>query len=414
MPLSATHPLTPGRPTVAAAAICLLQFGIVANVHALQRVTRDDAVAAALATAPRATLLRADSAAAYARVTTARQWENPTASASYSKAVPSQHYAINLPLDFPWLRGPRIGSADAAAGAARWRYQFDRAALGFEADTAYTRALAAASRAELSRDNLLAADSLVVLARLRRDAGDGTDLDVQLAEVNAGQLANRAADDSLERSSAVLAVQALMGLPADRVTITLADSLGAPPPADSGRAGEPLLVAVAADVERSAELAATLERRRVYGSASFAAGFETGDPSLPPGVLPTIGIAIPFPVFNRNSGAVQLADAERERARAGLALARIEVASQVTRARRALTLALARVARDRRLLDGARRVSSLSLLAYREGAAALPSVLEAHRTAREALATYIDDVAAAHRAAGLVKLLTLTATRTQP
>ena len=414
MPLPATHPVTPGRPTLAAAAFCLLQFGIAADIHAQQRVTRDDAVAAALATAPRATLLRADSAAARARVTTARQWDNPTVSASYSKSAPTQHYGLDLPLDFPWLRRARIGSVEASAGAARWRYQFARAALGFEVDTAYTHALAAASRAELSRENVLAADSLVVLARLRRDAGDGTDLDVQLAEVSAGQLANRAADDSLERSSAVLVVQGLRGLPTDRVAIKLADSLGAPAPADSARTGEPLLVAAAADAERSAQLAAALERRRVFGSASFSAGFEAGDPSLPPGALPTIGIAIPFPLFNRNNGAVQLADAERDRARAELALARLETASQMTRARRALTLALERVARDRRLLDGARRVSALSLLAYREGAAALPSVLEAQRTARDALATYIDDVAAARSAAGLVKLLTLTATRPQP
>ena len=143
-------------------------------------------------------------------------------------------------------------------------------------------------------------------------------------------------------------------------------------------------------------------------------GFEAGEPTLAPGALPTIGLSIPIPLFNRNDGAVQLADAERDRARAELALARLEAASQLTRARRALTLALERVARDRRLLDGAGRVSALSLLAYREGAAALPSVLEAQRTAREALATYIDDVAMARTAAGVVRLLTLTANRTQP
>jgi cobalt-zinc-cadmium efflux system outer membrane protein len=414
MPIPVTHLVLPGRATCAAILASLLSLAAAAGAQPQQRVTREDAVAAALATAPRATLLRADSAAARARVTSARQWDNPTLSAAYSQSAPTQHYGLDLPLDFPWLRRARIGSAEAAAGAARWRYQFDRAALGFEVDTAYTHALASASRAVLSRANVLAADSLVVLARLRRDAGDGTDLDVQLSEVNAGQMANRAADDSLERSSALLVVQALMGLPTDRVVIALADTLAAPAFAESAATGEPLLVAAAVDAEHSAELGATLERRRVFGSASLQAGFEAGDPSQPPGALPTIGLSIPIPLFNRNDGAVQLADAEHARARAELALARLEAASQVTRARRALTLALERVARDRRLLDGAGRVSALSLLAYREGAAALPSVLEAQRTAREALATYIDDVAAARTAAGVVRLLTLTANRTQP
>jgi len=48
----------------------------------------------------------------------------------------------------------------------------------------------------------------------------------------------------------------------------------------------------------------------------------------------------------------------------------------------------------------------MSLQAYAEGVVALPNVLEAHRNAREALARYIDDVAAANDAAAAVRLLT--------
>jgi hypothetical protein len=46
----------------------------------------------------------------------------------------------------------------------------------------------------------------------------------------------------------------------------------------------------------------------------------------------------------------------------------------------------------------------MALRAYAEGAVALPSVLEAQRTSREALARYIDDVAAALDAAAAVRL----------
>ena len=48
----------------------------------------------------------------------------------------------------------------------------------------------------------------------------------------------------------------------------------------------------------------------------------------------------------------------------------------------------------------------ISLRAYSEGAAALASVLEAQRNAREILARYIDDLAAADAATRAVKLLT--------
>jgi hypothetical protein len=88
------------------------------------------------------------------------------------------------------------------------------------------------------------------------------------------------------------------------------------------------------------------------------------------------------------------------------------VNAALARAHRAAAVAQERAARSQRLLEGANRVASLSLLAYREGAAALASVLEAQRTARETLAQYVEDVAAARNAAGLVRLLTLTANRT--
>src|SRR3989440_8775450 len=94
----------------------------------------------------------------------------------------------------------------------------------------YTRALAALAHARLSRRTASDADSLLRMAQLRREVGDASELDVRLAEVNAGQLENIAADDALVAVDALLAVQLAMGLPAETPTITLADSLVPPPP----------------------------------------------------------------------------------------------------------------------------------------------------------------------------------------
>src|SRR5207247_10227417 len=74
------------------------------------------------------------------------------------------------------------------------------------------------------------ADSLHTMARLRREVGHAGDLDVRLAAVNAGQLENVASDDSLTSVAALLSVQLAMGLPGEESSITLADSLGPPPP----------------------------------------------------------------------------------------------------------------------------------------------------------------------------------------
>ena len=379
-----------------------------ASLSAQQPVTREQAAAAALVRGARAAFGRADTAAAGGVLHGARLYPNPSASASYSKDVPHYHVVADLPLDLPWIRSARIGAAASARDAARYGFAFERAAIRFDVDTTYTRALASFARARLSRRTALDADSLRKMAQLRREVGDVSELDVRLATVNAGQLENIAADDSAAAVQALLAVQLAMGLPAEDVTIVLADSLA--PPLDSmpPAAGEPLPVAAAAATLRSSERALALAHRSVFAAPSLQVGFDNGDPGGERGLLPTVGLSLPLPLFNWNGGEVRQAAAARDRAQAGLDLVRRETGAEQARARRGFTLALARLERDRRLLSSADRVAAMSLQAYAEGVVALPNVLEAHRNAREALARYIDDVAAANDAAAAVRLLTTT------
>src|SRR5438105_9094571 len=199
-----------------------------ASLSAQQPVTREQAAAAALVRGARAAFGRADTAAAGGVLHGARLYPNPSASASYSKDVPHYHVVADLPLDLPWIRSARIGAAASARDAARYGFAFERAAIRFDVDTTYTRALAAFARARLSRRTARDADSLLTMARLRREVGDVSELDVRLAEVNAGQLESIAVDDSLAALDALLGVQLAMGLPADAPGITLVDSLAPP------------------------------------------------------------------------------------------------------------------------------------------------------------------------------------------
>ncbi|HVH68941.1 MAG TPA: TolC family protein [Gemmatimonadales bacterium] len=380
-------------------------------LRAQQPVTRVDAIAAALERGARAALGRADTAFAAGVLRTARAFSNPSLAATYTKDVPHQHYVADFPLDLPWLRSARIGAAASARDATRYGFGFERAAIRFEMDTTYTHALAALAHARLSRRTASDADSLLRMARLRRDVGDVSELDVRLAEVNAGQLENVAVDDSLAALDALLAVQLAMGLPGTTPTITLVDSL-VPPSDTAPDGGEPLRVAAAAATLRSEERALTLAHRSVFLSPNLQIGVETDDPSEPPGtLLPTVGFSLPLPLFNWNGGQIGQARAARDHAQANLDLTRRESAAEAARARRALVAALARVARGRRLLESADRVAAMSLRAYAEGAIPLANVLEAQRNAREALGRYIDDLALASDARGAVRLLTTTVDR---
>ncbi len=386
------------------------QLFIVAPVLlcAQQPVSRADAVAAALARGSRVSVGRADTTAALGGVRAARAFPNPTFSGSYTKDPPNYHALADLPLDMPWLRSPRIGAAEAARDAARYQFAFERAAIRFDVDTTYTRSLATALHARLSRRTAEDADSLLKIAELRRDVGDVSELDVRLAAVNAGQLANTALDDSLAALSVLLSLQLQMGLTGDAPVITLRDSLVPPPDSIApANPGDLLPVAAAAASLRSAERTVTFTRARRF-APSIEVGFDKVDPSspTPDQLLPVIGFSLPVPLFNWSRGDITRATAERDRARAELDLTRRETAAALARARRELAAARDRLRRSAALVASADRVAAMSLQAYGEGAVALANVLEAHRNAREILARYIDDLAAADAAARTLRWLT--------
>ena len=372
-----------------------------------QPVTRQQAVESAVTRGARAAVARADTLVGSAQLLAASARENPSLAATYSKSTPHYHAIVDLPLDVSGARRARIRSAEATRLASQYRFAFARATAELDADTTYTRALAALERVRLAHRNAKDADSLRRMAIIRRDAGDASELDVLLATVNAGQAANLAANDSLTLVSSLFDLQSVMGLDTNRIFLIPIDSLTLP------LSLEPMLapaltlpVAAAEQTLTAAELGVSVQRRSVFTPFSIQAGFEKGDPS-DPGILPTFGVSLPLPLLNRNRGPIAQAEAERERARAELALARVETQAALGHASRQRTLAFEKIRRDRQLVESANRIAAMSLTAYREGAQGLPAVLEAQRNAREILSQYIADLAEAWIATATLRLYTL-------
>jgi len=359
----------------------------------LTPVTRAQALEMALERGARLGVARADTAAAAAQVVAARVRPNPSFTASYSKSVPTYHYSFDIPFDFPTLRQMRIRAAQTGLEAANLRYTLARAMIALDADTTYTRAVAARERLALSRRTAQGADSLRRMVERRRDAGDASDMDVELARVTAGQAANTAAADSLELVSTLLDLQGVLGMRSETLDVIATDSLVAPPEAIAARPVTLGEAAASLSLE-SATLSARLQRRSIWTTPSLSLGFEHGDPDQP-GILPTFGLGIALPLFDRNRGGIAQAEAERARAAAELTLAQVEARNQVAHATRERALAIARVERDQQVTASANRVAAMSLTAYREGASSLSNVIEAFRTSREVLAQYITDLAAA-------------------
>ncbi|MDQ6829470.1 MAG: TolC family protein, partial [Gemmatimonadota bacterium] len=252
------------------ALLALARGGVDAQQGNTGPLTREAAVGMALSRGSQAALASVTARGVEAQLLSARAIPNPTLVASYSKSTPQYHAALEIPLDYLTLRPLRVSAALSAADAAHYRLAFERAAVRLDVDTLYTRASAQRARAALSKRNAIDADSLLTVARVRRDAGDASTLDVELARVNAGQAENAAASDSLAAIATLLDLQATLGLPATEITIGLADSLTVPSVDSLTRlasapmpplAGTPLSVAAAERDLRAAELALSLERR---------------------------------------------------------------------------------------------------------------------------------------------------------
>jgi len=382
---------------------------------AQQRVTLEQARAAALANGSRIRIAAADEALARADAMTARGFPNPTVTADYSKSPPQYHLTADQPLEFPWSRSARIRAAQAGALGARYRLHIEEAAVRYAVDSAYVQAAAARELYLLSARTEREGEELVQIARTREHAGDASELDVELALVAQGGLQSTALADSLAAVGAVLDLQALMGMPAAaHPTIVLADSLASlpglvPPAPGVAGGGVPLRTAAAeADIRaRTASLA--VERANRWAAPSIMGGVEWHDPTGgEKGYLPTFGVSIPVPLWDRNRGPILAAQAGLQRARAELEAAEREGAAALAAAERSRAAAALNVERGRALLAHAERVVALSTRGYREGAFPITTVIDARRAARDVLWQYVQDLAAlrsAESAAALARIV---------
>ncbi|HEY8309771.1 MAG TPA: TolC family protein [Gemmatimonadaceae bacterium] len=377
---------------------------------AQQPLSRAEAIQTALGKSVLVTAISADTLAAAARLRSAREYPNPSLTLSYSKDAPQNHILFGVPLDLPGVRGARVRAAEAGRASARFGFLAARAAIELNVDTMYTTAQGAELRAALSHSTAVDAAKLLTDTKARRDAGDASDLDVNLAEVSAAQAANIANGDSLEAIDTRLELQAAMGLRGDTIIVELRDSLAAPrvgiAASESALATSPTIAAASAAVT-AAQQTLIFERRSVVGVPSIQFGADAHDAvGGQKGLLPTVGIALPMPLFNHNAGAVEAAHAEVTRAQAGLEIARLDVSTQLARARRTRSIAESRIARDRTIMDAATSNVSMTERAYAAGEMAIGNILEARRAQHDAQAQYVTDLVSANVGAALVRVLT--------
>ena len=197
-----------------ASAAVVLWLAVVSPLSVLsaqRTITRAEAIRIALDHSARAAALASDTVAADAQLRAARAYPNPTFTAGYSKSVPQNHFTVEIPVELPTVRRARTRAAAATRASIHNAFLADRVVLELDVDTMYTRAALALHHLDASNATALDARQLWQLSEARRTAGDASDLDVELARVNAEQLASVASGDTAAATDAMLELQAAMG-----------------------------------------------------------------------------------------------------------------------------------------------------------------------------------------------------------
>ena len=381
---------------------------IAAPVRAQTRsLTRVEAVQAATDSGARLGLVRMDTVDAAARLVAAKVRHNPELALDYSRDIPHYHAFIGLPFDLPRSRKLRIRAAESNFDAADLRFQLGRATIALDADIAYTKAIAARQHLALARRNSEEADSLLRIVEEKRAADKATELDLETARLNAGLQTDAVVADSLKYMLAVLDLQGILGVTADRVVLRPTDSLTVPP--DPPTPGKTLSVTASEYAVQAATSSALFERRWFLPQPALFFGLDWGDPEVK-GIEPAVGLAVGLPLLNRNRDGKALADAEVSRAQAELALAKLDAERHILRATREREVALSGAKRDQTTMIRTSRIAAMALESYREGKSSLSIVMTAQKNARETVARYIEDLEDAWVATAELRLLALQPT----
>jgi cobalt-zinc-cadmium efflux system outer membrane protein len=339
-------------------------------------------------------------AAALAQLRAAREFPNPTLGLSTAKintdgqpnGTPQgntfldRSYDSIASLSQLFLIGKRGLIQDAAATGVRAAesQRDDARRLLVQAVTqAYVAALEAQEQAAVLSESAAALRREATIAARRLQAGDLSASDEAQIEIAAEQDELNADSQRATARTAVVTLEIVLGEPQPNGRTALADNLAAlaklgGPGLEDARVGARPDLAAAEENEQQAETNLELQRRQRIPDVTVSVQYERNPPSQPNTV--GLGLSLPLPLWNRNTGEILAAQAARDQAQAQLDKVRIQAAADVAAARVAYEEASARVQRYLTSLapksaQATKRVS----YAYEKGGASLVDLLEAQR-----------------------------------
>jgi cobalt-zinc-cadmium efflux system outer membrane protein len=343
--------------------------------------------------------------AATAQRIVAREFPNPTLSASTSKIKADSQpastsdgnglwdrsydtiVAINQLFEIGGKRSSRRASAQAGFEGARAQFFDARRTLDFAVTRAYAASVFAEENVRVLNASAATLRQEAQIADIRMKAGEISTSDQSQIEITAERFELDASTAESSAAQARVALEILLGVPRPKGEIVLSDRLedlsaaGPPPPANPTGFGRPDVLAAEAAL-RKTEADLRLQKANRIPDPTLLAQYE----HEPPDGRNTIGIglAFPVPIWNRNKGNILAAEAAREQARLAFEKVQAQAAADIATARFAYEDAFKRweTYRDR-IRPKSEEIRKTLAYAYEKGGASLLDLLVAQRNDNE-------------------------------
>lgn len=379
-----------GRPTLAR---CLLLVGVLAPLSASAQLTEEEAVRRVLARSEVHDLVEGEVDAARGEAIRAGLWPNPIISYAREQtkggpaAAQDDLALLTQTFDLSGKRGLRGDAAGRRVEATRARGASTQLALVAEARLRFHELLAAERRVAATAEALRRVEVLATTVGQRQAAGDASGYDRGRLERERASIAARTA---VEEAGLARARARLAGLLGGQDVQVLAGELlpeAAPQPLDavtSRLTSRPDLRALAEEAEAGA-LDARAGGRAWIPELTLQGGYKgsTVQDERLNGFA--VGVAVPFPLFDRGQDEALRGNGRARAARARLAL-ETDAASAEVRGLHAQAAGLLEAARRYRAdgLDTSRRLIATADAAYRGGELGVLELVDAHRGALDA------------------------------
>ena len=359
-------------------------FSLPPGLTSTEQLSARDAVAIALWNNAD---LQADLAAldvSRTELTEAALFKNPSFSTLFAVGPKPFEFLLAWPIEELWQRKQRVKAAQLNVDSVATGLVQNGLNLIRDVRLAYTDLWFAESRARILQDSSDLRGRIAAFAQKRRDAGDGTGLEVSLARADSQSNAELARMSLADVEVVRARLRYLLGLRQQDRPLSIAVQPSAPPQPlppisvlfETAASNRPDLRAAEISVQAAAEKA-KWERSQVLAMLAPTLSIkEVGTDGLRAGP----GLNMEIPILSRNQGRISRADAEVVRSGKLYAALRARIEHEVVDAyNRAQQAQTALIQLQQQVRPAVEQSIQLSQRAYENGDILLLSVLEASR-----------------------------------